>query len=174
MSLLRLYYGKEGCASAVLDCIVCGILHNVYIVRYTMLYICLKKDILYICRIQIHMVKNMWGIFVNLLEILMNNLEILMPTLWASFAVYTTWYLASAKHYAPLTLTEAKILWRIHKQNVQCKAKKWREIRRRGKIIGFECECGYKHIQKRPVSANTPTLHMHSETPLYNKLHKPV
>jgi len=99
------------------------------------------------------MVKNMWEIFVNLLETLVNNLEMLMLTLWVSFAVYTTWYLTSAKQSAPLTLNEAKILWKIHIQNAQCKAKKWREIRRRGKTVGFECECGHKHTQERPVTA---------------------
>ncbi len=83
-------------------------------------------------------------------------LDILMPTLLVCFAVYTTWYFTSAKHYAPITPNEAKILWEIHKQKRSCKARKWREIKRRGKIIGFECECGYKHVQKRPIVANTP------------------
>ncbi|MGB9693363.1 MAG: hypothetical protein ACPLYF_00800, partial [Fervidobacterium sp.] len=31
-------------------------------------------------------------------------------------------------------------------------------IKRRGKIIGFKCECGYKHIQKRPIVASTPAI----------------
>jgi hypothetical protein len=79
-------------------------------------------------------------------------LEILMPTVWACFALYTTWYLTSAKDYAPLTREEAELLWKIHKQNAECKVKKWREIRRRGKIVGFECECGYRHVQKRPIA----------------------
>ncbi|MDH5753667.1 MAG: hypothetical protein OEY95_00435 [Candidatus Bathyarchaeota archaeon] len=82
-------------------------------------------------------------------------LEILLPAVWACFTVYTTWYFASAKHYAPLTLKEAKILWKIHKQDVQCEAKKWREIRHGDEIVGFECGCGYKHIQKCPITVNT-------------------
>lgn len=80
-----------------------------------------------------------------------NMLEILMSTVWAGFLAYTTWYLTSAKHYASLTPNEAKILWEIHKQNAGCNAKRWREIRHKNEIVGFECECGYKHIQKRPI-----------------------
>jgi len=81
-----------------------------------------------------------------------------MPALWACFTSYATWYLISAKDYAPLTRKEAELLWKIHKQNTNCNAKKWHTIRRRGKIVGFECECGYRHIQKRPIAAKTPKL----------------
>lgn len=93
----------------------------------------------------------MWGILENMLEIFMNNLEIWMPILWVCFGVYVTWYVASAKHHASLTLAEARMLWKIHKQNAECNARKWREIRRGDKIVGFQCECGYKHVQKRPL-----------------------
>jgi len=105
-----------------------------------------------------------------------NMLEIIAPAVWMGFAVYATWYFASAKHYAPITLNEARILWEIHKQNVRCDAKKWQEIRRRGKIIGFECECGYKHVQKRPIATNTPTPKIKSQTSptsTIDKLHTP-
>lgn len=112
------------------------------------------------CKTQIHVVKDM--------------LEILMSTIWACFIVYITWYLTSAKHYAPLTVKEARLLWKIHKQNTQCNSRKWRGIRRGDKIVGFECECGYKHVQKRPITANTPALHIHSQTPIYDKLHKSI
>ncbi|MCW3993937.1 MAG: hypothetical protein NWE85_05175 [Candidatus Bathyarchaeota archaeon] len=78
-------------------------------------------------------------------------LEILMPTMWTCFTVYAAWYFTSAKHYAPLTLNEARLLWRIHKNNTRCTSRKWNEIRHSGSIIGFKCECGYKHVQKRPV-----------------------
>ncbi len=134
-------------------------------------HICLKKDILYACRTQIHVVRNMWKVFAGMLETLTNNLEILTPTLLVCFAAYAMWYFTSAKCYAPLTLKEARLLWRIHKQEAQCKAKKWQKIMHKNKIIGFECECGYKHVQKRPITANTPTLHIHSQTPIYKKLH---
>jgi len=77
--------------------------------------------------------------------------EILIPILWASFTAFATWCFTSAKKCAPLTLTEVRILWKIHKQNVQCKGKKWRKIVHKNRIIGFECGCGYKHVQKRPI-----------------------
>jgi hypothetical protein len=100
--------------------------------------------------------------FINMTK---TNLEILMLTLWLFFAGYATWYLTSAKRYAPLTFHEADILWRIHKQSIRCKATKWREIKRRGKIVGFECECGYRHIQKCPITVSAP------ENSVLDKLH---
>jgi len=97
-----------------------------------------------------------------------------MIALWGCFTTYATWYFTLAKHYAPITPNEAKILWKIHKQNIECYARKWRRIKRGDKIIGFECECGYKHIQKRPIVASTPTPHIEpaiSQTSALDKLH---
>jgi hypothetical protein len=79
-------------------------------------------------------------------------MEIIAPTLWATFAAYATWYLTSAKDYAPLTSKEAEMLWKIHRQDANCNAKKWHIIKYKGKIIGFECECGHKNTQKRPIA----------------------
>lgn len=89
------------------------------------------------------------------IDIAQNNLQILMLTLWSCFAGYTTWYFTSANKYVPITSNEASILWKIHKRAVRCKAKKWREIRHGGKTVGFECECGYRHIQESPITAST-------------------
>jgi len=89
--------------------------------------------------------------------------EIIGITVWTIFVIYATWYLTSAKHYAPITFDEAKILWKIHKQLVHCNGKRWREVKRGGKIIGFECECGHKHIQRRPIVIKTPTLQTSTE-----------
>ena len=75
----------------------------------------------------------------------------LIPAIWLSFGACATWYLMSARRYAPLTPAEVRILWKIHKQKVQCAAKKCLKIVRKNKIVGFECECGYKHVQKRPI-----------------------
>jgi hypothetical protein len=97
--------------------------------------------------------------------------ELLISTLWTVLVVYATWYFTSAKHYAPLTSKEARMLWRIHKRSIRCTATKWREIRRAGKIIGFECECGYKHTQKRPIVSNTPATNVHSQNHVFDKLH---
>lgn len=109
-----------------------------------------------------HMIESVLESFMNIVE---SNLQSLMLTLWLCFAGYATWYLASANKYAPLTFNEADILWKIHKQSVRCKATKWHEIKRRDKIVGFECECGHRHIQKCPVTVSTP------ETSVLGKLH---
>jgi len=100
-------------------------------------------------------------------------IEILVITLWISLASYATWYFTSAKHYAPLTPSEARLLWKIHKQTARCDSKKWREIRRGRKIVGFACECGFKYLQKRPIVASTPQpVVTQSTTAIYQKLHK--
>ncbi|MGQ9545428.1 MAG: hypothetical protein ACUVQX_06550 [Candidatus Bathycorpusculaceae bacterium] len=98
-----------------------------------------------------------------------DTLEMLAFALWTIFVVYATWYLTSAKRYAPLTPYEARILWKIHKQNIACDGKKWQIIKRGGKIIGFKCECGYKHIQKRPIVSSTPMLPMHTQVSAIRK-----
>jgi hypothetical protein len=101
-------------------------------------------------------------------------MEIIMVALWVCFAAYMTWYFTSAKNYAPITSKEARILWKIHKHNIRCDARKWREIKRGGKTIGFECECGYKHVQKRPIVATAPPLNVKSQNPqisVFDRLH---
>jgi hypothetical protein len=98
-----------------------------------------------------------------------DTLEILVFTVWTALVAYATWYFTSAKNYAPLTPNEAKILWKIHKQNINCNGKKWQAIKHHGKIIGFKCECGYKHTQKRPIVASTPTPTMYPQTAILEK-----
>jgi hypothetical protein len=93
----------------------------------------------------------MMEIFTSVIEMLMPVSIIVMPPLWLCFAVYAAWYFTSAKHYAPLTLDEAKILWKIHKKDAKCRARKMQIVSRGAKIIGFKCECGYKYLQKRPI-----------------------
>jgi len=87
----------------------------------------------------------------SLLNMLMPISPLLTPSLLTGFAAYAIWYFAFAKRPVPLTPNEAQLLWKIHKQNTKCGAKKWRELKRGDVIIGFECECGYKHVQKRPI-----------------------
>ncbi|MGC8895880.1 MAG: hypothetical protein ACP5LB_03800 [Candidatus Bathyarchaeia archaeon] len=103
-----------------------------------------------------------------LLEIF-EPLEMFAFASWTTFIVYATWYFTSAKDYAPLTTYEAKILWKIHKQNIGCNGKKWQIIKRGGKIVGFKCECGYKHIQKRPIIASPPELPTSSQFSIIRK-----
>lgn len=108
------------------------------------------------------------------IQLVKNMLQILVPAIWTCLAVYVVWYFTAAKHYAPITRTEAKALWHIHKQNVRCNGRKCKEIRRRDKIVGFECDCGYKHIQKRPIVGNTPARNTKlegSEYSAFDSLH---
>jgi hypothetical protein len=83
-------------------------------------------------------------------------IETLVAIVWGAFIAYAIWYFTMAKHYAPLTQEEAIVLWKIHKQNANCHSTRWRKIKPGGKIVGFECECGYRHIQKRPITKSTP------------------
>ena len=100
-------------------------------------------------------------------------IEIIAITLWVCFIAYAIWYFTSAKHYVPLTPREARLLWKIHKQTAGCYSKRWREIRRGRKIVGFACECGYKYMQKRPIVASPPQpVVTQSATTIYQKLHR--
>jgi hypothetical protein len=92
-------------------------------------------------------------------------LEILVPAVWACFAAYSAWYITSVKRYAPITRGEARALWHIHKQSARCQAKKCKEITRGGKVVGFECDCGYKHFQKRPIVGNASVCNIKMEDP---------
>jgi hypothetical protein len=76
---------------------------------------------------------------------------VLIPAIWLSLGFATAWFLLSAKRVVPLTLKETETLWKDHKQKVLCEAKSWHKIVRKNKIVGFECDCGYKHIQKRHI-----------------------
>lgn len=99
-----------------------------------------------------------------------NMLELIAATIWTCFVIYITWYFTKAKHEAPITSHDARILWKIHKQNISCGARRWREVRHRGKVVGFECECGYKHIQKRPLVAGLPAPHTGAQIELTGKI----
>jgi hypothetical protein len=116
---------------------------------------------------------HIFEIFASNLEILFSNLEILTPALWACFTAYAAWYFASAKQYAPLTHKEARILWEIHKRKTQCSSEKWHKIKRKDRVIGFKCDCGYKHIQRKPITANTSIEEeaVQQQTSVFDKLH---
>ena len=85
---------------------------------------------------------------VQILENLLSS-GVLIPAMWLSLGFVIAWFLLSAKRTVPLTHDEAETLWKFHKQKVQCTADGWLEINRGGKIIGFECECGHKHVQTK-------------------------
>lgn len=76
---------------------------------------------------------------------------VLIPAIWISLGFVTAWFLLSAKRVVPLSRSEAETLWKIHKQKALCNGEKWNTIDRGDKIVGFECDCGYEHIQKKHI-----------------------
>ena len=74
---------------------------------------------------------------------------VLIPAIWLSLGFFIAWLVLAAKHVVPLTVQEADTLWKIHKQKTLCTGKKWNKIKRGDKLVGFECECGHKHLQKK-------------------------
>jgi hypothetical protein len=91
----------------------------------------------------------------QILEVLINS-GVLIPAIWLSLGLAIAWFLLSAKRVVPLTREEITTLWKFHKQKTGCGAQGWRELVRGDKIVGFECECGHKHIQKKHlITINT-------------------
>jgi len=86
----------------------------------------------------------------QILEVLLGS-GVLIPAIGLSLGLATAWFLLSAKRVVPLTMTEAETLWKVHKQQEQCIAEGWHEIISKNKIVGFECECGHNHVQKKHI-----------------------
>ncbi len=119
---------------------------------------------MYPCATGIHLVKKMF-------EILTSNIQIIVPTVWIGLAVYAAWYFTRAKRYSPLTTTEARQLWMIHRRDARCTSKKWRQVKRDKLTVGFECECGYTHVQKKPLVAHAPASLEASQVTAFDRLH---
>jgi hypothetical protein len=85
-----------------------------------------------------------------ILEALLDS-GVLIPAIWLSLGLAIVWLLLSAKRVVPLSRKEAETLWKFHKQKTGCRAESWREIVRGNKIVGFECACGHKHVQKKHI-----------------------
>jgi len=77
--------------------------------------------------------------------------EFLVPTLWVTLGCTIAWYLLSAKKYHAITIEELQMLWKTHKQFNHCTAKEFEPIHKGKKLVGYKCQCGYKHLQKRPL-----------------------
>lgn len=86
----------------------------------------------------------------EILDAILNS-GVLIPAIWLSLGFCTAWFLLSAKRVVPLTTEEAETLWKVHRQIMRCGAGSWQEITHRGKVVGFECECGHKHIQRKHI-----------------------
>ena len=76
---------------------------------------------------------------------------VLIPAIWLSLGFLIAWLLLSAKLTVPMTQEEIDMLWISHKQKTKCKAKTCKKIIQKNNIVGFECECGFNHIQKKPL-----------------------
>ena len=76
---------------------------------------------------------------------------VLIPGLALCFGFYIAYVLLSARNVVPVTKEEIDTLWKFHRQTKCCKAATWHEITKKKKIVGYECECGFQHIQKKPL-----------------------
>ena len=74
---------------------------------------------------------------------------VLVPGLALCFGFYVAYVLLSARRVVPMSRDEAEKLWRFHRQTKCCNAQTRHGIEKKNKLIGFECECGHKHIQKK-------------------------
>ncbi len=84
-------------------------------------------------------------------------MEIIVVTaVWTLFACSLFCYVISVRRSEPMSVEEAKIIWKMHKQSSHCPGKKWQPISQKGnRIKGFRCECGYRYTQKRPLVSVT-------------------
>ncbi len=64
--------------------------------------------------------------------------------------------LMMVKRTAPISANEAKVMWTMHRHSTHCRGHNWQPIKlRKDKIVGFQCECGYHYMQKRPLMCGT-------------------
>ena len=73
---------------------------------------------------------------------------------------YYCWYSFVGKTPQPLTASEAKVIWLMHKKQTSCTGSQIKHLLHdKTDIIGFKCECGYiyTHTQKKPIVSSTST-----------------
>jgi phage gp36-like protein len=97
------------------------------------------------------LVEEMIAQLLNYLRIYLTNPLFLIPIVWVSFGCVIAWFFLSAKKHQPISAKEVEMLWKSHKHFSKCKAKKFEKISEGKKIIGYKCQCGYEHEQKRPI-----------------------
>jgi hypothetical protein len=118
------------------------------------LRICLKIDILLSCSTQKQMEseKVIW--------------VLLVAGVWLTFGAYATWFFFKAETFQPLALEDLVLAYKLHKRQAKCPTQRIQTLFvRDGWLVGFQCECGYKYVQKRLVSQrilkgnNSSTIH---------------
>jgi len=72
--------------------------------------------------------------------------------IWLFLVAYIIWFFGLAKDYVPLTGRETTLLWTLHKRQSNCFSTKFETIRRRNKLVGFRCGCGYKYMSRRLIT----------------------
>lgn len=97
------------------------------------------------------LVEEMVAQLLTYLKTYLTNPLFLVPTVWVSLGCVTAWFILAAKKHQPISAKEVEILWKSHKHFSKCKAKKFEKISKGTKIIGYRCNCGYEHKQKRPI-----------------------
>jgi hypothetical protein len=90
-------------------------------------------------------------VVLSLFQSFFTNIEYLVPTVWVAFGCVVAWFFLSAKRTQEITIKEAEILWKNHKQFMHCAAEKFTEIRKGTSTIGYVCQCGHEHKQERPI-----------------------
>ena len=88
---------------------------------------------------------------IEYLRVYLTNPLFLVPVVWVSLGFVASWFVISAKKHQPISAQEAELLWKSHKQFSNCKGKTFEKIMKNEKIIGYKCQCGYEHQQKRPI-----------------------
>jgi len=60
--------------------------------------------------------------------------------------------LVKIKRKTPISRKDADVLWKLHKQAAHCPGhRRQLQTGKHGEITGFECQCGYRYTQKRPL-----------------------
>ena len=96
----------------------------------------------------------------------MDVFNTLILTAWSGLAVCAIVF-TLAKRSVPVTVDEVKVMWVMHRKTASCRCRKWEPIKRKkDKIVGFQCECGYRYTQKRPLVCRVPKHGVeHSDLP---------
>ena len=93
----------------------------------------------------------MFDALVSAIQTFFSHPEFLVPTLWVALGCTLGWYLLSAQQWQEIDSKELHVLWKTHKQFNNCSAKKFEPIVKGTKTVGYKCECGHQHLQKRPI-----------------------
>jgi len=85
-------------------------------------------------------------------------LDLLLLGSWFFLVAYCFWFFFKAETFQPLTLDDLALTWRLHKQQMGCRASRINSLLlRNDEVVGFKCGCGYEFLQKRLITQKVPT-----------------